>query len=263
MEFTATGVVIREKDSGENDRILTVLTKEYGKVTALAKGVRKAGSKNGSACQLFAYCEFDFMRKNSSTTVKRAVSKNLFFGIRNDLERLALACYFADIVDHITYENSNDDEILRLFLNTLYALAELNDLPAGKIKGAFEYKAMCLCGFEPILDFCAECGCEFDMSKNASYIFSLDNGGVYCKDCEKKLVSGGRDIPCSVAVSASLLKVLIEIASLPVNRYLFFNIDASLTADFNFFCERYILHKTERGFNTLKIYKDISNSLSI
>ena len=113
MEFTATGVVIREKDSGENDKIITVLTKEHGKVTALARGIKKLGSKNNSGCQLFAYSEYDFSEKNGSITVKRAVLKDVFFGIRHDIERLALACYFADIINGITYENNTDDGILR------------------------------------------------------------------------------------------------------------------------------------------------------
>ena len=64
MDITCDGIVIRETLYGESDKILTLFTGAYGKITVAAKGVRSIKSKNSSAVQLFCYSYFELVEKN-------------------------------------------------------------------------------------------------------------------------------------------------------------------------------------------------------
>jgi DNA repair protein RecO (recombination protein O) len=84
--------------------------------------------------------------------------------MRSDMTRYALACYFAEVINHITTENSDESDTLRLFLNALYVLANKPEIPLWQIKGAFELKLMSICGFMPDFSSCFECGCDIEIS---------------------------------------------------------------------------------------------------
>ncbi len=252
MDFTTTGIVIREQAQGENDKLLTILTPE-GKVYAYAKGVKKISSKNAPACQLFVYSEYEFIRKNGRLTVKTAISKELFYNMRADMARYSLACYFAEILSGVTTENNDESETLRLFLNTLYALANKQDIPLWLIKGAFELKLMCILGFAPDFDTCFGCGCEIQIGR--SNVFSFEEAALICEKCRK----GSIAFSCSVSGDTCL--ALKFITSSSIGAFLSFSLDESAGAEFSFVCENYLMHKTERSYETLKIYKSIINSI--
>lgn len=252
MDFTTSGIVIREQAQGENDKLLTILTPE-GKVYAYAKGVKKISSKNAPACQLFVFSEYEFIRKNGRLTVKTALSKELFYGMRADMARYSLACYFAEILSGVTTENNDESEALRLFLNTLYALANKQDMPIWQIKGAFELKLMCILGFTPDFGCCFGCGCEVEIGR--TNIFSFEEAALICEKCRK----GDVAFSCTVTGDTCLALRFISLSS--IQGFLSFSLDESNSAEFSFVCENYLLHKTERSYETLKIYKSIINSI--
>jgi len=252
MDFTTTGIVIREQAQGENDKLLTILTPE-GKVYAYAKGVKKISSKNAPACQLFVYSEYEFIKKNGRLTVKTALSKELFYNMRADMTRYSLACYFAEILSGVTTENNDESETLRLFLNALYALANKQEIPLWQVKGAFELKLMCILGFAPDFDTCFGCGCEIEIGR--SNIFSFEEAALICEKCRK----GNIAFSCTVSGNTCLELKFITASSL--GAFLSFTLDESDSAEFSFVCENYLMHKTERSYETLKIYKSIINSI--
>lgn len=90
-------------------------------------------------------------------TVKEASTERLFQGVRDDLERLALGCYFAEVAELLAVEGVASSELLSLILNSLHALDKMKEKPLALVKAAFELKAMCLSGYEPLLDGCAVC----------------------------------------------------------------------------------------------------------
>ena len=252
MEKTYTGVVIKEQQQGENDKLLTILTTE-GKIFAYAKGVKKIASKNAPACQLFVYSEFEFIEKKGRLTVKTAVTKDLFYNMRSDMLRYSLACYFADIINHVATQNNDETEMLRLFLNTLYALANKTDIPLWLIKGAFELKLMCIIGFMPDFTFCYGCGCEITLSRNNT--FSFEEAALICENCKKG------DVSFSCTLSDKVCLIMKYISASSVSGFLSFRYDTDISSEFSFVCENYLIHKTERNYETLKIYKSILNSI--
>ncbi len=259
MEFSCQGIVIREVAVGEGDKLLTILTSTHGKITALAKGVKKLTNKNAAGTQLFVFSEYEFTGKNGRNILKTAISKELFYNMRSDMVRYCLACYFADILAHVTMENNDETETLRLFLNTLYALSEKRDLPLWLIKGAFELKLMCICGFMPNFSECINC--SGDISKGVC-LFSFEEAALFCGECISRIKHQGSSVPFSCTVSPTLIPVLNYISLSPISKFLSFKLDASAAGEFSFICENYLLHKTERTYETLRIYKSVTNSLN-
>lgn len=254
MEFSAKGLVINETKQGESDKLLTILTDYRGKIYATAKGVKKLTGKNSAGCQLFAYSEFEFVEKNGRFIVKNAVASELFFNIRNDILRYTLACYFDELACHVTVFENDETQTLRLMLNTLYALSNIKDIELWKIKGAFEMRLMALCGFMPDVTACFLCGKEIEKIHNAR--FSFDEATVLCDECAKK-----EDLPFSCGANSDVLKAVFYVCTCRVEKLLSFTIDPSYSLEFSFLCENYLIHKTERTFKTLKVYKSVSNSL--
>lgn len=253
MDISTLGIVIKEQMQGENDKLLTILTPEHGKVFAYAKGVKKLSSKNAPACQLFVLSEFDLIKTNSRLTVKTAVSKEMFYAMRSDMTRFSLACYFAEILAHVTTENNDETDALRLFLNTLFALSNKSDVPLWQIKASFELKIMCICGLMPDLDTCFGCGCEIVLSN--SNTFSFEEAAPVCDRCKKS----NSAFTCTLSKDVCLAMKFITASSL--SNFLSYKLEESYAAELSFVCENYLLHKTERPYETLRIYKSIISSL--
>ena len=104
-----------------------------------ARGCRKRGSAIAAACQLLVYSEFTRYEYQGRWAVKEAASQQQFRKVREDLEKLALASYFAELTELLTQEDVSTPEILSLFLNSLYALDTL-DKPRELVKSAFELR---------------------------------------------------------------------------------------------------------------------------
>ncbi len=255
MDKSLSGVVIREKIIGESDKMLTILTSE-GKIYAYAKGIKNISSKNAPACQVFTYSDFEIVEKNGRNIVKTAYIKEMFYGIRGDMSRYSLACYFSDIMCHVATENNDESENLRLLLNAFFALANKTDIPLWQIKGAFEMRLMSTIGFMPSLNDCQCCGNTAELSINN--IFSFEEGGIICSKCCDK----SDHIPFSCSVSGKTLQVIAYISGCEISKFLSFKIDDVLSAEFNFLCENYLIHKLEHSFETLRIYKSIAGTLN-
>ena len=157
MHMRTKALVRRAVDYKESDKILTLLTQESGKLTASARGCRKKGSPVAAGVQLLAWSDLVLYEYRGRWTVKAAVERE-FLGLRRDVERLALACYFAEAAEALAVEDVPAPELLSLVLNSLYALDQMPQKPLALVKAAFELRLMCAAGYEPILDGCAVCG---------------------------------------------------------------------------------------------------------
>lgn len=257
MDINCDGLVIRETLSGENNKLLTILTPKSGKVFALAKGVKKLSSKNASACQLFAFSEFELLEKDKRYIVKTASLKEMFFGMRQDISRYALACYFAEVINFAATQDNDETEMLRLMLNALYALSNKQETPLWLIKGAFELKLSSILGFMPDLSTCSYC--SDTIQKGHGALFSFSEGCIICKSCAEK--SKNERIPFTCSITNSTLSTMAYICNAPIEKFISFKYQNLDIAEFSFVCENYLIHKTERSYDTLRIYKSIVNSL--
>ena len=152
MHITTMALVLRTVDYKETDKILTLLTRDQGKLTASARGCRKKGSAIAAGCQLLAWSEMVLYDYQGRWSVKESATQRLFQGVRDDVQRLALGCYFAEVAELLAVEGLPSPELLSLTLNSLHALDKMPEKPLPLVKSAFEWKAMALAGYEPLLE---------------------------------------------------------------------------------------------------------------
>lgn len=271
METVITdALILREIPYKDNDRILTVLTPEYGPITVGAKGVRNICSKNSAAVQLFCYSELELIRSGSRYTLKTAYCKESFFGLRADLVRYALACYISETASFFCKEGNDESDAFRLLLNTLFATNKGDEKPLWQIKAAYELKLCSVCGFMPELNACAYCGrpaTDFGTPDDAFsgnlYTFSLSESALVCNNCLTEAAptqAADYNIPRTPSVcklSRSALMAARYVTAAPISRFLSFRLAESDAVGFVNFCEQYLLYTAERHFDTLKYYKSL------
>ena len=139
--IVTAGLVLRETETKESDKILTVLTPELGRISVIAKGARSRRSKYTAACQLLAYDEMTLRRKGEWYYLAEAGTLELFDGVRQDIQRLALASYFAELTETVCQDALAAAEILPLLLNALFALGTLGKEPL-VVKAAFVWRLL-------------------------------------------------------------------------------------------------------------------------
>ena len=118
MRLTTQGIVLRETNYKEADKILTVLTRDLGKRTVKARGCRRKNSKLTAASQLLVYSEMTLSERGEFTTLTEADPLEQFWSVRQDLEDLALASYFAEVTEATAQEGEAAPELLSLLLNS-------------------------------------------------------------------------------------------------------------------------------------------------
>ena len=251
MHITTMALVLRTVDYKETDKILTLLTRDQGKLTASARGCRKKGSAIAAGCQLLAWSEVVLYDYQGRWSVKEAAVERLFQGVRDDIERLALGCYFAEVAELLAVEGEENPELLSLILNSLHALDKLPEKPLPLVKAAFEWKAMALAGYEPLIDGCAVCGAH--PSENPR--FHLREGVLHCAKCRGEVGEG-----ISMPLSLPALAALEHIVHGDPKRLFSFRLEGEPLKELADAAEAYLHTQLERGFSTLDYYKSLQLS---
>lgn len=239
------GLVLRSVDTKESDKILTVLTAGMGKLPVVAKGARSRRSKVTAATQLLAYSELVLSESHGWQYLSEASTIELFDGVRQDVELLSLASYFAELTESVTYEESESGAILSLLLNALYALGTLQR-PQMLVKAAFEMKLMALIGFEPLLESCAYCGA----SRPAEPVLDIQGGVLRCRNCG---VGGGK---CAL-LTPGALEAMRHVLYGDPRRLYSFTLEPEDQRRLSQAAESYVNAMLERGFHTLDFYKSL------
>ena len=243
MYLKVNGLVLRSTEYKDADSILTVLTKEHGLMTLKARGVRRNSSSLKSACQLLTYAEFTVNEMRGFHSITEASPIEMFVELRDDIELLSLASYFAQAAEVLSQEDSPDPAMLTLTLNSLYALGKLHK-PQDLVKAAFELRAACLAGFFPELQSCAVCG---GLTPDR---FSVSGGAAVCSTCRG--VEGLR-----LPMSASTLAAMRYIVGCDAKRLFSFELTGPSRKELADLAETYLVTQLERGFYTLDFYKSL------
>ena len=253
MHCTTKALVLRGVDYKESDRILTLLTQDMGKVTVSARGCRKKNSSLSAGCQLLCWSEFVLFQYQGRWTVKECSALREFRGMRTDLEKFALGCYFAEVAELLSVEELPSPELLSLTLNSLHALDRMS-CPLALVKAAFEWKTMCLAGYEPLLDACAICGQE----EPADARFHLREGVLHCAACRDQVGDG-----ISLPLSLDCLAALRHITYGDPKRLFSFRLSPGGLEQLSGAAEAYLLTQLERGFRTLDFYKELAAPFAV
>lgn len=245
MYLTIQGIVLRVTDYNDQDALLTVLSRNHGKLTLKARGLRRKNSPLIAPCQLLAYGEFTLFEYRGQYTINEAHSIELFQGLRRDLTKLSLGTYFAQAAELISQEDLPNPELQSLVLNCLYALGKL-ELPQEQIKAVFELRAACLAGYTPDLYGCHVCGSQ------TPDLFDLSAGHLECKKCRSALSTGIR-----LPVTPALLEAMQFICLCEPKKLFSFRVGPDTLKMLSGLTEAYLLTQLEQGFSTLDFYKSL------
>lgn len=240
------GVVLRETETREADKILTVLTREGGKLPVIARGARRKSCRFAAAAQTLAYSEWTLYRRGEWYYVNEGSTLELFNGLRSDLESLALGFYFAELTEAVTTEGEPAPELLPHLLNGLYALGTLHKPPL-LVKAAFELKLLCLAGYEPLADGCAYCG----KTEPEQPLLDVAQGVLRCRAC------GAEESRLSMPLCRDSLAALRHIIYGDPKRLYSFRLGDDALGRLSAATETYAAAQLERGFRTLDFFKSL------
>lgn len=245
MYLKIQGLVLRVADYNDHDCLLTILTKNHGKLTAKARGLRRKNSPLIAQCQLLAFAEFTLFEYRGMYTINEASSIELFYELRRDLTRLSLGTYFAQAAEVVCQEDLPNPELQSLVLNCLYALSKLGENEA-KVKAVFELRAACIAGYYPDLSGCHACGQSWPDR------FDLSAGRLECSAC-RSFDSDGIRMP----LEPGILQAMRYITECDSRKLFAFRLPEEALEKLTSVTEAYLTTQLERGFSTLDFYKSL------
>lgn len=243
------GLVLRETNYREADKILTVLTRDMGKRTVKARGCRRRGSQLAASAQLLVFSDMTLFDYRDRLTLNEAESLEQFRGIREDIELLSLSSYFAEVTEAVAEEGRDQPELLSLILNSMYALDKLKK-PQPLVKAAFELRLACLAGYEPLLEVCSDCGSPNAGAKG----LCLEDGVLRCRPCRNE---PGAEFP---PVPAGALDAMRHVACGDPKRLFSFGLEGEALAALAAAAEAFLLAQLDRSFRTLDFYKELTRA---
>lgn len=173
--YKAEGIVLRGRNLGEADKILTIFTHERGKVDAVARGVRRPRSRLIGPSQLFTHGTYLLYERKSLDTMNQGDIVRSFRPLREQLHRMAHASYVAELVDRTTELNDRHEALFPLLLAVMELLAAGDELAL--TTRYFEVQLLKQLGFQLHLTGCVRCGAV------RAVFFSSEMGGLVCDGC--------------------------------------------------------------------------------
>ncbi len=245
MRTNTDGLILKEQNIGEKDKLVTVLTRHNGLVRAFVRGAKSVNNRKNSSTGMFCFSKLCLYKTKESYIIDEAEPIELFFELRNDLEKLALAQYFSELIITLVQEDEPAEDYLRLILNSLHFLAK-GKMPTEQVKAITELRLMCIAGYMPNLVACDRCG-EYETD---TMYFDVEDGLLYCENCMSNSMLYPLDI--------GLIKALRHIAFSDFEKIYSFKMDESALPDLSYITEKYLLSKLQRNFKTLEFYKEIT-----
>ncbi len=181
MRFIKTeGIIIKRKNSGEADRVITVLTDRYGKIRLSAKGVRKPLAKYGSSLELFTLVTFAFILKKHKILTQVKPLRRYLFG--KDMSKMALLFFMADILDSLAAEDQPNKTVFLFVKKFMKTLEESKSNKIPLLSYFFALNVLGLSGYQAEFFVCIHCFKKLLPGKK--YFFNTRLGGVLCERCQ-------------------------------------------------------------------------------
>lgn len=173
--YRDTGVVLRTYKLAESDRIIVLLTEEHGKIRAVAKGVRKTGSKFGGRLEPMSHIHLLLHQGRDLDIVNQVDTVDSLAPLMVDLDHMTQGLAVLEAVDQMAMDREPNPQLYRMLVGVLRTIAT-SDSPL--VVPAFFWKLLALEGVRPELDVCVRCG-----EAEPLVAFDMDHGGVLCRNC--------------------------------------------------------------------------------
>ena len=244
---TLKGIVLREYPTGESDKYIHVLTKERGFIEIYVRGGRKTVSKNAGGSQLFAYSVFSLRVSKGNYYLDSCRSINIFYKLREDLQRLSLAGYIGEIISYTAGQREQKEDVMRLVLNTFHYLAQ-GTKDCALLKSVFELRFVSEIGMMPDIVCCAVC-----MTYMTEHMcFDLLSSKLYCAGCVPRVNDS-----VLMHIPSSVVHAMRHIVFADFNRLFNFKLAPQNMRKLSELTERYMLLHINKNFKTLDFYKSV------
>ncbi|MBI4670952.1 MAG: DNA repair protein RecO [Chloroflexi bacterium] len=245
-QYQVRAIVLKRTDVGEADRLLTLLTAERGKLRAVAKGARKPSARKTGHVELFNSVALSLHVAREIDIITQAQTLEPFLAIREDLDRLSYAYYFAELIDRFVQEEIEQREVYDLLLNAQHWLEVTTHL--SRTARYFEMQLLDVLGYRPQLYICIQSKEELLPEEN---FFSPEGGGML----KPQYRDAYRD---AISAPVNALKVLRYLQSRSWQEIENLRLSSQVEAETEAILHYYVTHLLERNLksvdflNTLK-----------
>lgn len=247
-KFITNGLIIKEQNIGEKDKLLTVLTESHGVVKGFAKGAKDIKSSKCAATGLLSYSRLTLYKSKDSYIIGDTRIIKVFSGLRNSVEKMYLSQYFCELSAFLCPKEQEAQEYLKLILNALYLLSE-NKRDLFIVKACVELRLMCLAGYMPDIVMCRECG---EYNKDTMY-FLPKTGQLICSDCIDNASEEYK-----ITLNPTSTTALRHCCYADTQKLFSFTLPEKDLKALNFCSEEYIKFILEKDFRTLNFFKSIT-----
>ena len=228
MKFRTEGLIIKEQNIGEQDKLVFALTKSNGVIRAFVKGAKNIKNGKCAAASLLSYSRLTIYKGRESYIIGEAQPIRIFSKLRSDVTKMCLAQYFCELALTICPREQKADSFLSLVLNSLYLLSE-NKRSADLIKPCLEMRLASMAGYMPRI------------------------GALECADCRTDVSEP------AIALNEGTLTALRHTVYADDDKLFSFALPKDDLVVLNAASESYLKYRFEKDFKTLVFYKTISS----
>jgi len=243
--YRVQAIVIRRRDWGEADRLLTLYTREQGKIQAIAKGARRPASRKTGHVELFTRANLLIARSRSIDIITQAETVEAYRDLRESLECSTLAHYFAELLDRFSAEAEPERAMFDLLSAALGWLCE--DTAPRLATRYYELRLLDLAGFRPELHHCPRCGKTLEP---VDCFLSPEAGGALCPDC-------GANRRDAFSLSLTAFKVLRYGQTRAWEQFRRLHLTPRLHAEVEQALYRYLVYILERNLKSVEFLRQL------
>jgi len=243
--------VLRRSNFGEADRMLTLFSRDFGKIRALAKGARKPQTRKTGHVELFMRTNFMFARGKNIDVVTQAELVEAYPDLRTDLVRTTYASYAVELIDQLTVEADRDLGKYDLLNDALGWFSTAEDLMV--TARYYELRLLSLAGFQPQLFQCVSRG---EPIEEQDQFFSAEVGGFLCPGCRSA-------DPRARKISAPAVKVLRYLQSRPWETVNVLRLRSQLNRELEAVMHYYLSYILERNLKSVDFLRRLRREAAL
>ena len=247
MKFQTDGLIIKEQNIGEQDKLVYALTKSHGVIKAFVRGAKNIKNQKCAPSSLLSYSRLTFYKSRESYIIGDARILRIFSKLRGDVKKTCLAQYFCELALTICPREQPAEKFLSLMLNSLYLISE-GKRSEELVKPCFEMRLAAMAGYLPNLVMCRECG----VYAAEEMYFSPRTGEIECASCHGIKADG------MVKLSEAALTALRHTVYSDDDKLFSFTLSDEGLRMLNAASESYLQYRFEKEFKTLNFYKAIT-----
>ena len=247
MLYKTEGIILKSIEFEEADKIVTVYTKKFGKITAIAKGVRKTKSKFGSSLEILTHSIFLFYKGRNIDIVSQTEILESFFLASKEVIKFAFAANCVEVVNKLTEEREINIDLFNLLKEVLHYLRESNDPKLLTL--SFKWQTISTLGYRPALNQCYRCNKNIEDQKEMH--FNIGEGGFVCNNCIAE------DKEERIKVSLYFLKLLRKILITPLSTISNATIPVKRIEELEKITNIYVSYHSEKSFKTDRFLKSL------